>query len=362
MNPTLNFMRVFFMLLSIFFMTTFMISCKEISGKTSCADGFPFERATIGVLLGLLFGGFLIVCDRLFRKFNLRAFNIIILGIFIGYLMGQALVLVFHGVLIIGAQSIKISPHTIELIKVSFFLFGIYLGALLTMKAADEFYISLPFVKFAAITQRKRDLLLDGTALSDPRIILMAQTGLFDHQFILPSFVIKELYNQLESSEESTKKRARNGLDHMKALEEMSHFGLRINETDFPEIRDSKNRLQAKLFRLARLLDANILIANVNHLEVQKEDVKVINLHALGQVFKASVDTGTVIEIKILRVGQPGQGVGYLDDGTMVVVNGAHSKVGSYIKASVISEKATGAGLMIFCKICEEEEMETDGQ
>ena len=112
MNISLAFMRILFMILSIFFMTTFMLSS---------AVGTPTINALIGVSIGILFGFALIGFDNLFRRFNLRAFNVAIIGIFIGYLMGQALVLIFDAVLDISSISIAMQPQTLEIIKIALF-------------------------------------------------------------------------------------------------------------------------------------------------------------------------------------------------------------------------------------------------
>src|SRR5690242_13422624 len=115
MNLSLIFMRILFVILSVFFMTLFMMSNPA---------GSPHANALLGVLLGLAFGLLLIGFDVTFKRFNLRSFNIAIIGIFIGYLMGEALVLVFDAILEISRISIALQPQTLEIIKIALFLFG----------------------------------------------------------------------------------------------------------------------------------------------------------------------------------------------------------------------------------------------
>ncbi len=354
MNPTLTFMRLFFMALSILFMTTFMVAGTQRGGT------FPALPALKGALIGAIFGLFLIFCDRVLRRFNLRALNILILGLFIGYLLGEALILILNGVLTIGTHSIELRQETLELLKTAFYLFGVYLGCILTMRASDEFYVSIPFVKFAQVATKKRDIIIDGSALADTRTLLMARTGLFNDQLIVPSFVLKDFYTQLDGGDEAAKKAARAALDNLKTLQEMRSLGVRINETDFPEVQDPKNTLLPKLTRLARLLSANLLTAQPLQVDVQKsEDLIIISLEDLSQVFKAALNTGSIFEIKIQHAGKgDGQGVGYLEDKTMVVVNGGKEKVGSTVKAIVISERSTVTGRIIFCNLYEEKKSE----
>jgi hypothetical protein len=138
MNVALAFTRVLFMILSVFFMTVYTISGPE---------GFTMAKLGLGVGLGILFGCALIAFDTFFRKFNLRSFNIAIIGLLFGYLMGQALVLILSAILDISSASIHLSPQALELLKIALFLFGIYTGTLMTLRAADELYVSIPFVK-----------------------------------------------------------------------------------------------------------------------------------------------------------------------------------------------------------------------
>ena len=219
MNISIAFMRTLFVVLSIFFMTTFMLSSPTGSVHTN---------ALIGIVLGLIFGFLLIGFDISFKRFNLRSFNIAIIGIFIGYLMGQALVLVFDAILDISRISIVLQPQTLEIIKIALFLFGTYLGTIMTLRASDELYVSIPFVKFAPHHRKKKDLIIDSSVLSDARIIDVSATGLFDHQLIIPRFIIKELYAHAEIGDEFSKAKARRCLDVIKKLEAVPELELAL--------------------------------------------------------------------------------------------------------------------------------------
>jgi len=344
MNVSLAFLRILFLILSIFFMTTFMLSSPT---------GAVHTNALIGIALGIIFGFLLIGFDLLFKRFNLRSFNIAIIGIFIGYLMGQALVLVFDAILDISSISIVLQPQILEIIKIALFLFGTYLGTIMTLRASDELYISIPFVKFAPLAQKKKDLVLDISVLSDARIIDLASTGILDHQIVIPRFLIKELYAQSEIGDEMTKSKARRCLEVVKKLEAVPNLETRFNDTDFPDVKD----LQGKLIRLARLLDANILTADISRVQMAAiEGIRIINVHTLSNALKPLMQAGEFIKIKIQRYGkEPRQGVGYLDDGTMVVVNGGGNYIGETIDAKVLSVKHTSSGRMIFCNAVDEE-------
>jgi len=343
MNIALAFTRIFFFILSIFFMTTYMIAFPS---------GSIWINAIIGAAIGIVFGLLLIGFDTLFRRYNLRSFNIAILGLFIGYLMGQALILILNSILDIST-SIALSSQVIEMIKIAIFLFSIYLGTIMTLRAADEIYVSIPFIRFTSMAQKKKDILIDASVLSDPRIIDLAASGLIDHHLVIPRFVIKELYAQIESDDESIKNRARCSLESLKKIEELPEVELRYNDTDFSEIKEIKG----KLIRLARLLDANILSAEMSRVQMAAiEGIRIINLHSISNALKPIMQAGETIKIKIQRYGkEPRQGVGYLEDGTMVVVNGGGDYIGENIDAQVLSVKHTASGRMIFCNTINEE-------
>ena len=343
MNISLVFIRIFFLIISIFFMTTYMLSRPE---------GVLITNALIGVAIGFIFTVLLISFDTVFRRFNLRSFNITVVGLFIGYLMGQALVLIFDAILDLSSISLSLTPQILEIIKIALFLFGTYLGSIMTLRASDELYISIPFVKFAPTAQKKRDLLIDSSILSDARIIDVCSTGIVDQHLVLPRFIIKELYAQIETGDETSKAKARRSLEVIKKMEQLETLGLRFNDTDFPEVKDGTS----KFIRLARLIDANILTADISRVQMASiEGVKIINLHSLSNALKPLMETGEMIKIKVQRYGKEAkQGVGYLDDGTMVVVNGGGQSIGQVIDVQVLSVKHTSSGRMIFCNALEE--------
>ncbi|HSX10858.1 MAG TPA: TRAM domain-containing protein [Chlamydiales bacterium] len=344
MNLALAFTRTLFMILSIFFMTTYMISGP---------GGYTHTNLGLGLGLGLLLGLGLIGFDLLFKRFNLRAFNVAIIGLFAGYLMGQALVLVLSAILEISSASIHLQPQSLEVLKIALFLFGVYLGTLMTIRASDELYVSIPFVKFTPTAHKKKDLVIDSSVLSDPRIIDLASSGIVDHHLVLPRFLVKELYIQAEASDESIRSKAKRSLEIVKKLEGFPELELRYNDTDFPDVKDPT----AKMIRLARLLDANILTADLSRVQTAAiEGVRFINIHALSNALKPLMQAGEHIKIKIQRYGkEPRQGVGYLEDGTMVVVNGGGEYIGEIIEAKVLSVKHTTSGRMIFCNAQDEE-------
>lgn len=311
-----------------------------------------WQKLLLGLGVGLLFSSFLYVIEMLFRRFNLKAFNTAIFGLGVGCFLGLTLIAICNTVVDLGHIKTTLQPQTISLMRVCCFLFGTYLGTLLTVYFADEIPISIPLVKFSSSPTRKKDLIIDSTALSDARILDLAATGLVDNSLILPRFLVKELYSNLEAGDEVSKSKARRSVDTLKRLESTSHLGLRIDETEFTDTSDPFNLL----LRLARLNDANLLTADLSQSQIPAvEGIKIINLHSLSNALKPLMQAGESMKIKIQRLGkEPNQGVGYLEDGTMVVVNGGGDYIGECIDVQVLSVKHTSSGRMIFCNTLDE--------
>lgn len=338
MNITLGFIRSFFSILCIFFMTFFMISKPE---------GATLAGVISGVAIGGVIASVLICFDILFRRYNLRSFNVVIIGLFIGYLMGEALVLIFSALISLTSLAQTLPRDVIEVIRIALFLFGTYLGAIMTMRASDELYVSVPFVKFTSKGRKKRDVILDASALSDPRVVDLCNTGILDHQVIIPRFLAKELLAQVESTDEAIKSKAKRGLETLKKLEDIDHLALRYSEHDFMGVHE----MSSKIIRLARLSDANLVTSDMSSVQISSlEGIQIINLNNLATALKPLTKTGEILSIKVQRYGkEPNQGVGYLDDGTMVVINGGGDYIGETISAQVLSVKHTSSGRMIFC-------------
>ena len=343
MKSSIAFARIFYTILSIFFMTTYFV-------LTSPEQQLTTFNATQGGIFGACFGLFLIAFDTVFRKFTLRSFNLMALGLLFGYVMGQAVSFIFgHMITIANPQ---IPEATAQLIHTSIFLFTTYLGVTMTARAAEEIVVSLPFIHLTPRADKKKDILLDGSILHDVRIIDLVNSGLLDSHLILPRATINELYAQLDNPEEAIKNRARRALDTLKKIEGAPDLHLRFDDTDYAEGGDPMDAL----VRLARLLDANILTADINRIQMSViEGVRIINIHNLANSLKPIMQTGEAIDIKIQRYGKESlQGVGYLEDGTMVVVNGGGYYIGQTIKGQVLSVKHTASGRMIFCNAVED--------
>ena len=189
---------------------------------------------------------------------------------------------------------------------------------------------------------------LDTSVIIDGRIADICETGFLEGTLVVPQFVLRELQQVADSSDSLKRNRGRRGLDILQKIQKMAHVQVQIVETDFPEVRE----VDLKLIELARRMSGKIVTNDFNLNKVaQLRGVPVLNINELANSLKPVVLPGEVMRVFIIKEGkEAGQGVGYLDDGTMVVVDQAKRALGKTIEVSVTSVLQTTAGKMIFCR------------
>lgn len=198
------------------------------------------------------------------------------------------------------------------------------------------------------------DKLLDTSAIIDGRIVDVCRTGFIEGKLVAPQFVLRELQMIADSDDPLRRNRGRRGLDVLKALQHEKRISLQIVDADYPDAPD----VDGKLVRLAKDTGAMIFTNdyNLNKL-AELQGVQVLNLNELANALKPVVLPGEQMAVTLIREGkEAGQGVGYLDDGTMIVVDGGKSHVGEEVEVLVTSVLQTPAGRMIFTKLKEAQE------
>jgi uncharacterized protein YacL len=189
---------------------------------------------------------------------------------------------------------------------------------------------------------------LDTSVIIDGRIADICETGFLEGTLVVPQFVLRELQQVADSSDSLKRNRGRRGLDILQKMQKIAHVTVQIVETDFPEVRE----VDLKLIELARRMNGKIVTNDFNLNKVaQLRGVPVLNINELANSLKPVVLPGEVMRVFVIKEGkEAGQGVGYLDDGTMVVVDQARKALGKTIEVSVTSVLQTTAGKMIFCR------------
>jgi uncharacterized protein YacL len=194
--------------------------------------------------------------------------------------------------------------------------------------------------------------LLDTSAIIDGRIADICDTGFLEGTLIIPQFILQELQYVADSYDPSKRARGRRGLDILKRIQGQQHARVIIVDQDFPTIKET----DAKLVALARAMGANIVTNDFNLNKVAElQGVKSLNINDLANALRPVVLPGELMNVHVLREGkEPGQGVAYLEDGTMVVVDNAKRFIGKNIEVTVTSVLQTTAGRMIFTRMKEE--------
>ena len=258
----------------------------------------------------------------------------VVVGLFIATLIGLALLRI---------------PIVGPYLTVPIYLLAGYFTAYLAVKKHVEILRLLgvrgAFEVLPGLTPSK---ILDSSAIIDGRILDVAETGFVEGELLVPRFVLEELQHLADSADAEKRVRGRRGLDFVRRLQKSSGV-VRVDSGDYPDI----DAVDAKLVRLANDLGAVIVTTDYTLKKVAEiQGVKVLNVNDLANSVKPAVRPGEVIEVKIMREGrEQDQGVGYLDDGTMIVVESGAALVGARVKAEVTSVLQSPSGKMIFSRV-----------
>jgi uncharacterized protein YacL len=302
----------------------------------------------IGFIIGLVVALLVIRVEQDIRKQSLRIIAGGVIGMVVGLLI--ALILGFGLNMVI---KITQNQHVVPWIYL--LLIGIlgYLGLVLGSKKVEEFNFSVAENK-NSIDQR----LLDTSVIIDGRIADICDTGFMDGELIVPRFVLNELQFIADSSDSMKRSRGRRGLDVLNRMQKSSAIHIEIVEQDFPKIKG----VDGKLVALAQKLNAKLMTNDYNLNKVAElQGVRVLNVNELANAMKPVVLPGEQMLVKIIREGkEQGQGVGYLDDGTMIIVDSAQKMINMNVEVVVTSVLQTTAGRMIFTELKEAAEKKSN--
>jgi uncharacterized protein YacL len=227
-------------------------------------------------------------------------------------------------------------------------IFLCYMGVVIGGSKGEWFEPARIIAAFKDSSRLHQYKVLDTSVIIDGRIVDICETGFIEGVLVAPQFVLRELQQVADSSDSLKRNRGRRGLDILQKIQKMSNVHVQIVETDFPEIHE----VDLKLIELARRMDGKIVTNDFNLNKVaQLRGVQVLNINELANSLKPVVLPGETMRVFVLKEGkESGQGVGYLDDGTMVVVDQGKRALGRTIEVTVTSVLQTTAGKMIFCR------------
>jgi uncharacterized protein YacL len=243
---------------------------------------------------------------------------------------------------------------------VLFFVVLMYLGLVAGAQHGEWFEPARIIAAFRDSARLHQYKILDTSVIIDGRIADICETGFVEGTLVAPQFVLRELQQVADSTDSLKRNRGRRGLDILQKIQKMGNVEVQVVETDFPEIRE----VDLKLIELARKMSGKIVTNDFNLNKVaQLRGVQVLNINELANSLKPVVLPGEVMRVFVLKEGkEPGQGVGYLDDGTMVVVDQGKKALGKTIEVTVTSVLQTTAGKMIFCRWAESGPLDENGR
>jgi uncharacterized protein YacL len=295
-----------------------------------------------GMFIGFGFGGLLVAVDEMLKGFSLRAFSATTFGLLLG--TAVALLIDHSGLFTNADENIR------WLIRLGLFLSFSYIGIILAMRSnKEDFSLIIPYVRFSPQNKPDNLLLLDTSVIIDGRIADLIEAHFLEGLIVVPRFVLKELQQIADSGDPIKRARGRRGLEMLNRIQRNTTNEVRIHDGDFPE----EKEVDTKLIHLARNLNARLFTNDYNLAKIAElQKVSYVNLHEVSKCLKVILLPGEILNLKIVREGKDkGQGIGYLPDGTMVVVSGAQAHIGQQIEVQVQTLLQTGAGIIVFADV-----------
>jgi len=295
-----------------------------------------------GAMMGFGFGGLLIAVDEMLKGFSLRAFSSITFGLLLGTVV--ALLIDKSGLFENADDKAR------WIIRLGLFLGFGYIGIILAMRSnKEDFSLLIPYVRFSPQNKPDNLILLDTSVIIDGRIADLIEAKFIEGLIIVPRFVLKELQLVADSADPIKRARGRRGLEMLNRIQRNTNNEVRIHDADFPE----EKEVDTKLIHLARNLNARLFTNDYNLSKIAElQKVNYVNLHEIAKALKVILLPGEMLNLKIAREGKDkGQGIGYLPDGTMVVVAGAQPHIGHQAEVQVQSLLQTGAGVIVFADL-----------
>jgi uncharacterized protein YacL len=317
----------------------FVTFCGTIGG----AVGVEMLGSSVpGVVLGVVFGLVVVLADRLLKGVSLRAFSSATFGLLLGLLFAT---------LLMASEVLRYQPEATQwaVRLVVYCTFG-YLGMMLAMRSnRDEFSLIIPYVRFTRETTQHEPLVVDTNVIIDGRIADLCATGFLSRSLIVPRFVLGELQTLADSRDPIRRERGRRGLDILNQLQRSPEVELTIHESSG----DAELPTDAQLVRTAKLLQARLLTNDVALCQVARlQQVHALNLADLARALRPVVMAGDELDLPLIKEGRDAhQAVGYLADGTMIVVNHGRSRIGTTAKVVISSALQTAAGRLVFAEL-----------
>jgi uncharacterized protein YacL len=319
---------------------------------------YEVDSTSAGIIctsMMLLLTGIVVYTDLLEKEKHIATISSVMFGLILGLLVGWLFAVGMDAVLVpfgvtFGLEGVHMLKLT-ALLRMMITVIACYVSISTLMQTRDEFRFVIPYVEFSKQIKGGRPFILDTSVIIDGRIADLCEARIIDTRLVVPRFVLQELQGIADSTDKLKRNRGRRGLDILKRLQTNPKLDLLMHEGNIGEMRPGeKLRIDERLVAFAKIMGGRVVTNdfNLNKL-AQLQGVEVINLNEVANALKTVALPGEYLQIKIVRAGdQIGQGVGYLDDGTMVVVENGRNLIGQEPSIVVTSVLQTPAGRMIF--------------
>ncbi len=234
-------------------------------------------------------------------------------------------------------------------IKIFVTFIFVYLGLTLGIKGKDEFHLVIPYVKFKRQEMTEESIVMDTSSIIDGRILDIVKTKFIEAKFIVPRFVLNELHALADSTDHMKRQKGKRGIEILHSLKKEPNIEVEV--LDQPV--DEAHSVDEKIVRLTQTLDSKVLTTDYNLNRIaQLQGVSVLNINDLANALKPSFIAGQRFSLKLIKEGkEQNQAIGYLEDGTMVVVEGAKRLIGKTVTVEVSSVLQSSSGRIVFTKL-----------
>jgi uncharacterized protein YacL len=337
-----------FILRCVFVLVAAGLSVVFIQSGLIPSDSEWMSYAVFGGMMFIALG--VILLDVSVRRKKLDTITAVYFGMLIGLIMTYILSLALAPFLqqYLLSKKPEIQGKYLTHIELGLGLVVCYICISLLMQTRSDFRFIIPYVEFAKEVKGLKPCILDTSVVIDGRIADVVETDIIDGKLIMPKFVIGELQAIADSSDRLRRGRGRRGLDILNRMRANPNIDMEIYDGELPEFADQA--VDLKLIALAKHLQGKLVTNDYNLNKIAKlQGVPVINFNDLANALKPVFLPGEHIEVRIIKAGEePGQGVGYLEDGTMVVIEGGREYINENINVAVTSVLQTSAGRMVF--------------
>ncbi|MDQ8194322.1 TRAM domain-containing protein [Coraliomargarita sp. SDUM461004] len=330
MDRTILIVRVFFLVVSI-------LGCLLLGYTTEGWDLMPV------LFIGMSVAALVILTDMMLQGFSLRGLSAITFGLAVG---GLIAFLISSSPLFEPLESDPRLAETLFLSRLALYIISMYLATVVALRGKDEFNLVIPYVRFSAQNVESLVVVVDTSALIDGRIAAICDSRWFGYALVIPRFVLDELQSVADSSEHARREKGRRGLEVLNRIRRMKHVDLRIHESEVT-VRDA---VDSKLVYLADTMKAKLLTTDYNLAKLAEfHGVEWLNITSLVKALNQEVSVGTRLTVELVKPGKDsGQAIGYLPDGSMLVVNNGRKWIGQEIRVEVDSVVPSSGGKMIF--------------